>query len=153
MRAPMQVIVFPYRLNAAGKFAYAIFYRTSPRYGEMWQAISGGDEDDESPRQAAQREAFEEGGIALDTPMLQLDSMAMIPAPFAAGMLWGPDVLVVPEYAFGADVGGHQIVLSEEHLEFRWVEYDAAQSMLTFDSNRNALWELNYRLTGELKHI
>lgn len=147
MRAPMQVIVFPYRQTSSGTYEYAIFFRTSPRYGEMWQAISGGGEDDETPLQAAQRETYEEGNISLDTPLLALDSMATIPAPLAAGMLWGPDVLVVTEYAFGADIGEQQITLSKEHLEFRWVDYDTAQSMLTFDSNRNALWELNYRLT------
>ena len=149
----MQVIVFPYRQTAAGHYEYAVFMRTSPRYGDFWQAISGGGEDDETPIQAAQRESFEEGGIPLDTPLMQLKSMATIPAPFAAGMLWGPDVLVVPEYAFGADVGTHQIVLSEEHVTFRWVDYATAQTLLTFDSNRNALWELDYRLTGEIKKI
>lgn len=153
MRAPFQVIVFPYRETTAGGYEYAIFFRTSPRYGDFWQAISGGGEDDETPIQAAEREAYEEGGIPLDTPLLALDSMATIPAPQAAGMLWGPEVLVVPEYAFGANVNAHRIVLSNEHTAFRWVDYDSAQKLLTFDSNRNALWELNYRLTGDLKHI
>lgn len=153
MRAPFQVIVFPYRLSNTGEYEYAIFFRETARYGDFWQAISGGGEDDETPNQAAQREAFEEGGIPLDTPLLTLDSMATIPAPQAAGMLWGPEVLVVPEYAFGADVGSHQIVLSGEHTEFRWVGYAAAQTLLRFDSNRNALWELDHRLTGENKKI
>jgi dATP pyrophosphohydrolase len=152
-RAPFQVIVFPYRLSAAGSHEYAIFFRETVRYGDFWQAISGGGEDDETPLQAAQREGFEEGGIPQDTPLLALESMATIPAPQAAGMLWGPEVLVVPEYAFGADVGAHRIVLSEEHTEFRWVDYAAAQTLLRFDSNRNALWELDYRLTGESKKI
>jgi dATP pyrophosphohydrolase len=59
----------------------------------------------------------------------------------------------VPEYAFGADVGEQEITLSHEHEEFRWVDYSTAQKLLTFDSNRNALWELDYRLTGEEKGI
>ncbi len=153
MRAPYQVIVFPYRLATAGNYEYAIFFRKTVRYGDFWQAISGGGEDDEKPIQAAQREAYEEGGIPLDTPLLALDSMVTLPAPQAAGMLWGPEVLVVPEYAFGADVGAHQIVLSEEHTTFRWVDYAAAQTLLRFDSNRNALWELDFRLSGENKQI
>ncbi|MGD2026186.1 MAG: NUDIX domain-containing protein [Anaerolineales bacterium] len=152
-RAPFQVIVFPYREAAAGVFEYAIFFRRTVRYGDIWQAISGGGEDDETPMQAAVREAGEEGGIPSTTEFFQLDSMATIPAPQAAGMLWGPEVLVVPEYAFGAAAGGHKIVLSAEHESFRWVRYAAAQKLLTFDSNCNALWELDYRLTGDNQPI
>lgn len=149
----MQVIVFPYRRASSGAYEYAVFLRETDRYGDFWQAISGGGEDDELPLQAAQREAFEEGGIPLDTPLLALDSMTTIPASQAAGMLWGPEVLVVTEYAFGADVGAHEIVLSAEHIAFRWAGYAEAQTLLRFDSNRNALWELNYRLTGEIREI
>lgn len=152
-RAPFQVIVFPYRAGKAGNYEYAIFSRRTIRYGDIWQAISGGGEDDETPMQAARREAWEEGGIAGEVTFFQLDSMATIPAPQAAGMLWGPEVLVVPEYAFSAAVGGHEIVLSEEHDDFRWVDYKTARELLTFDSNRNALWELDFRLTGDSKAI
>ena len=127
--------------------------RCSPRYGEFWQGIAGGGEDEETPLQAAVRESWEEGGLSPDTPFLQLDSMTTVPAPQAAGMLWGPDVLVVTEYAFGADAQGQEIVLSSEHVEFRWVDYLTAQSLLRFDSNKNALWELDYRLTKEEKGI
>jgi len=153
MRAPFQVIVFPYRLAASGAFEYAVFFRRSPNYGDFWQAISGGGEDDETPLEAARREANEEGGLSYDTPFIWLDSSATIPAPQAAGMLWGPDVLVVPEYAFGAEIVGQEIVLSAEHLSFRWADYGSAQSLLRFDSNKNALWELDYRLTNDRKFI
>jgi dATP pyrophosphohydrolase len=153
MRAPFQVIVFPYRKTPDGSYQYAIFFRRTDRYGDFWQAIAGGGEDDEIPLEAARREANEEGGLGYDTPYVQLESMVMIPAPFAAGMLWGPDVLVVPEYAFGADAGEQEIILSEEHETFRWVDYNTAQELLRFDSNRNALWELDYRLTNDMKFI
>lgn len=153
MRAPFQVIVFPYRKIALEVYQYAIFFRRTPRYGDFWQAISGGGEGDETPLQAAIREANEEGGFSLDTEFIQLDSMATIPAPQAAGMLWGPDVLVVPEYAFGADARDQEIVLSAEHETYRWVDFEAARDLLRFDSNKNALWELDYRLTNDWKFI
>jgi dATP pyrophosphohydrolase len=152
-RAPFQVIVFPYRQTEDRIFEYAIFFRRTLRYGDFWQAISGGGEDDESPLQAARREANEEGGLPLETAYIQLDCTAGIPAPQAAGMLWGPDVLIVPEYAFGAEAQDHEIILSPEHTAYQWVTYEDAQSMLRFDSNRNALWELDYRLTRDSKPI
>jgi dATP pyrophosphohydrolase len=132
---------------------YAIFFRRSPRYGGLWQWVAGGGEDAESPIEAARREANEEAGIPLDANYLLLESMATIPAPQAAGMLWGPDVLVVPEYAFGVDVQAVEIRISHEHEEFRWVSFAEAQQMLRFDSNKNALWELDHRLTNEAKSI
>lgn len=153
MRAPFQVIAFPFRMTASGEYEYAIFYRRSPRYGAFWQAISGGGEDDETPLQAVRRESAEEAGLSLETPFIQLDSMATIPAPQAAGMLWGPDVLVVPEYAFGADTTGQEITLSAEHEDYRWADYLTAQELLCFDSNKNALWELDFRLPREGKFI
>jgi len=152
-RAPFQVIVFPYRKTAVGAYEYAVFFRRTPRYGDFWQAISGGGEDDEMPLQAARREAKEEGGLSPDTVFIQLESMVTLPAPQAAGMLWGTEVLVVPEYAFGADAAGQEIVMSEEHTEYRWVDYETAQHLLRFDSNKNALWELDYRLTNKRKRI
>ena len=36
--------------------------------------------------------------------------------------------------------------LSDEHTEFTWGSYELALEMLKWDSNRNALWELNFRL-------
>jgi dATP pyrophosphohydrolase len=153
MRAPFQVIVFPYRITPSGTYQYAIFFRRTLRYGDFWQAISGGGEDDETPLQAAVREVYEEGGLSEETEFIRLDSMATIPAPQAAGMLWGPDVLVVPEYAFGADAAGQEIVLSQEHDAYRWVDYKTAQQLLRFDSNKNALWELDFRFTNDRKFI
>jgi len=150
-RAPFQVLVIPYRQDVTRRLEYAIFFRRTMQFGDLWQPIAGGGEDDETALQAAKREANEEGGLSFETPFVQLDSFATIPAPQAAGMLWGPDVLVVPEYAFGADAGEQEIVISHEHETFRWVDYDTAHELLLFDTNKNALWELNYRLTNEKK--
>ena len=36
--------------------------------------------------------------------------------------------------------------LSEEHTEFRWVSYELVLGLLKWDSNRNVLWELIFRL-------
>ena len=59
---------------------------------------------------------------------------------------WGPKVLVIPEHAFGIRCDGEELVLSEEHTECRWFSFEEAMQHLRWDSNRNALWELNHRL-------
>jgi dATP pyrophosphohydrolase len=36
-----------------------------------------------------------------------------------------------------------QVNISKEHIEYKWVNYEEAVKMLKWDSNKNALWELN----------
>jgi dATP pyrophosphohydrolase len=54
---------------------------------------------------------------------------------------WGPDVLVIPEYAFGLRIEGAELRLSHEHTEYRWFSFDDAMKTVRWDSNRTALWE------------
>ena len=143
-RAPFQVLVFPYRYSSDKAPEYAIFERADTGY---WQAIAGGGRIGETHLEAAKREAFEEAGIPPESDYIRLDSTATIPVLGICGYLyWGEDVPVVPEYCFGVLVQGSQIKLSDEHNRFKWVDYDRARELLKWDSNRNALWELNWRL-------
>ena len=73
----------------------------------------------------------------------------MVPVINISGFIWGPEVLVVPEYCFGVKIGKkEQISLSMEHLECGWFSYEAALNMLKWDSNKTALWELDHRLNN-----
>lgn len=112
-----------------------------------WQFVAGGGEDAELPIEAASRETREEIGIAPVSRLMQLDSLATVPRNcFASAQAMGPDVYVIPEYCFATNVGGSELTLSDEHTDLRWVSYEEACSLLRWDSNRNALWELNERL-------
>ena len=76
-----------------------------------------------------------------------LDSKATIPVEWIFGhMRWGDDELLVTERSFGVHVPDHVITLSDEHTEVTWVNYETALGMLKWNSDRNALWELNFRL-------
>jgi dATP pyrophosphohydrolase len=144
-RAPFQVLVLPYRRLSTTALEYALFHRAPP--GRFWQGITGGGEDDETPWEAALREAKEEAGIGSPADLLPLDSTATIPVVgVMGGFHWGPDVLVVPEYAFGLRCRATSCVLSDEHDEYRWFSFREASRRLHWDSNRNALWELDHRL-------
>jgi len=145
-RAPFQVLVFPYRRLQNGSIDYALFRRSDAGW---WQGIAGGGEDEESPEQAAQRESFEEAGIAGEYLLFRLATVNSIPtACFRDSYLWGDDVYVIPEYCFGIEMHDASIELSDEHSEYRWLTYEVAQSMLHFDGNRIALWELHARLAN-----
>ena len=75
-RAPFQVLVYPYRKCHDDKYEYALLKRSDAGY---WQAIAGGGEDNETPLEAAKREAYEEAGIATNSDFLQLDTVEPIP--------------------------------------------------------------------------
>jgi dATP pyrophosphohydrolase len=141
MRAPFQVLVLPYRWRD-GNLEFLILRVKDFGY---WAFVAGGGEDNETPREAAERECREEIGI--EGKLLQLDSQATIPRnQFLASKFWDEDVYVVPEISFAIEFLEGEILLSGEHSEFRWVEYEEGIQLLKWDSNRNALWELNERL-------
>jgi dATP pyrophosphohydrolase len=141
MRAPFQILVIPFRRTAAG-LEFAVLRRSDAGY---WQFVAGGGEDSETPLEAAQRETREEIGI--DVELMPLDSLSTVPKDgFAAADSWGEDVFVIPQHCFAIDASGSDISLSHEHTESQWVPYAQAGELLKWDSNRNALWELNERL-------
>ena len=143
-RAPINAIVFPYR-RKGDRHEFAIFNRADCEE-DFWQGISGGAEGDETPMQTAKRESWEEGGISSTAKFSMLDSRATMPASVFRDTDWADDVYVVHEFAFSVDATDHDIQLSDEHTEFRWVDHDQALSLLKHQSNQNALVELNLRL-------
>ena len=146
-RLPLQVLVLPFRRRADGRIQYAIF-RRSDFADDCWQGVAGGAEQGETAEEAAGREMSEEAGIPADTPLMPLDTVASVPASeFRDRDLWGPDLYVVTQRAFGVRLHDAQaIILSREHTEHRWVPYEEAARLLRWDSDRTALWELNERL-------
>ncbi|MEW4152827.1 NUDIX pyrophosphatase [Bacillus thuringiensis] len=133
MRAPYQVLIFPY-IKTADSIQYAIFNRSDYGY---WQGIAGGGEDGEIPIESAKREAFEEAGITRECPYIQLDSVSSLSVE---------DVYVIKEFSFGVKVPTKNISLSKEHFNYKWLCFEEAVTFLKWDSNKTALWELNKRL-------
>ena len=146
-RAPFQVLVLPFRHNEGGNLEYAVFKRRDEEY---WQFIAGGGENMEKPIDTAKREASEEAGISPESEYIILDSRNTVPVEGVTGeFTWGEDVYVIPEYAFGVKLDSDVITLSREHTKYRWVSYENAAEMLKWDGNKNALWELNARISRQ----
>jgi len=144
-RAPFQVLIIPYLRTSNDTIEYAVFKRSDAGY---WQFLSGGGEGGETPLIAAAREAHEEAGIPLKSKYFKLDSIATVPANvFKAHESWGKDVYVIPEHCFAVEVSNKEIFLSAEHDEYQWGDFQTVSKLLKWDSNRNALWELNQRLS------
>lgn len=145
MRAPFQILVLPFR-RREGRLEFAIFRRADDG---SWQGIAGGGEDDESPVEAARREAEEEAGIPMSAPLYRLRATGRIPA---AGFgehrrHWPRELVELPEHAFAVDCTEIDLELSDEHTAVEWVDHERAQAQLRWDSNKVAVRELCERLT------
>jgi len=148
MRAPFQVLIFPF-IKEQDEYYYAMFKRNDLN---LWQAIAGGGEGDEMPLEAAKREAFEEAAIDSDSDYLRLSSTTTIPAKNIHGSIWG-DIIMIPEISFGVELASREIKLSPEHAEYQWLTCQEAAALLRYDSNKSALWELDYRLRNGRRGI
>jgi dATP pyrophosphohydrolase len=144
-RAPFQVLILPFNIDERGVISYAIFKRDEAT-GGYWQGLAGGGEGNETPLQAARREATEESNIPPESEFLALNAKAMLPIQEVCGFLWGPDVTQIPEYCFGVRAKPDDIRLSDEHHDVAWVSYPRALALLHWPSNKAALLELDRRL-------
>ncbi len=143
MRAPYQVLILPFRRTQRG-VEFAVFKRSGTSY---WQFVSGGGEDDERPVEAAVREMQEEVGVNVKGRLVSLDAKTTIPVNvFKDSANWDDALLVIPEHAFASDIDDAELVLSSEHDELKWVTAEQANSLLKWDSNKTALWEVCQRL-------
>ncbi len=146
MRRPHQILVFPYKKDNNGNYLYGILCRTGKK--ERWQGIAGGVEDNETYLEACKREANEEANISYDAEVIELESISTIPVVnITKNFIWGDNVCLIYEHCFGIGVTDEKIKLSHEHTKIEWLIYEKAKNKLTWDSNKNALWELNYKLT------
>lgn len=143
MRAPYQVLILPFRRTQRG-VEFAVFKRSGT---SCWQFVSGGGEDDERPVEAAVREMQEEVGVNVKGRLVSLDAKTTIPVNvFKDSANWDDALLVIPEHAFASDIDDAELVLSSEHDELKWVTAEQANSLLRWDSNKTALWEVCQRL-------
>ena len=147
MRAPFQVLIFPF-IDEKNNYLYAIFKRKDLKF---WQGISGGGENKETPAEAARRETFEETKIDKRSRYIVLDSMTTIPIANVGNYKWKKGVLVLSEHSFGVEVFSKDLKLGKEHSSYKWLPYEKAEKLLKYDSNKTALWELNYRLNKRRK--
>jgi len=145
MRQPRQIHVFLYRKGETG-WEYAVFLRSNLK--DCWQGVSGGVEDDETLEEAARRELWEEIGRQQALPLYPLECVNSFPAAIIGkkhAARWGENVILVPIHYFAVAYDG-PIRLSEEHLEYRWLPYEAASALLYFPEQKTALYELNERI-------
>lgn len=146
MRLPYQTLTIPYR-HRDGVLEFCVLHRSDD--DRIWQFISGGGEEGETPPQTAAREVWEEAAIRTEE-IFPLLSKAYVPTCFFSRLAefgWPRDTYVIPEHTFAFPCR-EEIVISEEHTEYEWMSFEEAWARLYYDSNRTALYELKCRLAA-----
>jgi dATP pyrophosphohydrolase len=55
----------------------------------------------------------------------------------------------IPQYCFGVFPKEKEIVLSSEHVEYKWLTYEEAHHLMKYEGNKIVLWELDKILKKE----
>ena len=99
-------------------------------YEHLWQGVAGKIEGDEKAWEAAIRELKEETGFR-PVRMFVADHVSRFYETH------GDRVNLVP--VFGIEVGNDAVVLSEEHCEFKWLDFDTARSALVWSGQKEGI--------------
>jgi len=112
-----------YRRTEQG-YDFLLLYKTGKKY---WQNPQGGQKMDEGPLEALLRESEEETGIPRSS--LELIQSTKIQTEYIT--LRRRKKIKVDLIAYAIKVNGeHQLKLSKEHSDFKWVPYDEARIII-----------------------
>ncbi|MDP6034387.1 MAG: NUDIX pyrophosphatase [Candidatus Marinimicrobia bacterium] len=99
-------------------------------YEHLWQGVAGKIEEGETPPEAAIRELKEETG---------LDPVNMFVADHVSRFyeVHGDRVNLVP--VFGIEAGSTEVTLSDEHIDFKWVNIKEALNTLVWNGQKEGI--------------
>ena len=123
-----------YRKTKEG-IKYLILKRAKTKmYEHLWQGVAGKIEKGEQSWQAAIRELKEETG---------LDPLKIFVADHVSKFYetHGDRINLVP--VFGMEVASDIVLLSSEHSDFKWVDYDSACSYLVWEGQKKGITVVN----------
>ena len=99
-------------------------------YENLWQGVAGKIEDGETAPEAAIRELKEETG---------LDPVKVFVADHISRFyeVHGDRINLVP--VFGIEVNSDEVILSEEHIDFKWVTIEEALNTLVWNGQKKGI--------------
>jgi dATP pyrophosphohydrolase len=138
MRQPIQVAVYCARRTPRG-WEFLLLHRLPDNF-PIWQGVTGGVEDDESPLDCARREFAEETGLR---PVLlqSIDYSHRFPLDDRWRDKYGWEVDWITEHNFIAVVEGRSdpVISPAEHDRFLWCTLDEALDLMYWPENKKAL--------------
>ncbi len=121
---------YVYRQTDKGLMFLILKRNKKKLYEHLWQGVAGKIEKDEEAWQTAIRELKEETG---------LDPVKMFVADHVSQFYekHGDRVNLVP--VFGIEVDSKNVILSDEHIEYKWVDFKEAFDTLVWNGQRKGI--------------
>ncbi len=118
---------------------------TNRLYPNVWQAITGTIENNETSLQTALRELKEETGLTVK-------NVWNLPFITQYYDVYTDSIGLAP--CFGGIVLDKEVTLSEEHSEYRWCNYEEARNLLPLPTHKSALDIFHFDiLSGSLSDL
>ena len=142
-------------MRSAGKRPESVLVVVYTRAGEVlmlrrtrpagfWQSVTGSLEWGESPRQAAERELFEETGLRSGGRLVDCRVQVRFPIVRAWRDRYAPNVRFNLEHRFRLQLPGRRLIRidPDEHREYRWLPQPRAARLASSWTNRDAILQL-----------
>ena len=117
-----------------------LLLRRVESHGGFWQSVTGSLEADETHLDAAVREVYEETGYRpLVNDLIELGLVNVFEIAPQWRAKYAPGVTHNEEVCFALEVAKQDVVIDRiEHDAFAWVDYEAAVTMIYWQSTRRA---------------
>ena len=134
-RRPESVLVVVYTAERS----VLLMERSQPQ--GFWQSVTGSLEWGESPRQAAERELFEETGIRASGRLIDCHHTERFPIIYPWRQRYAPGAHYNTEHWFQLQLPGRRLIRlnPSEHAEIRWLPMVQAARLATSWTNRDAI--------------
>jgi dATP pyrophosphohydrolase len=124
---------------------FLILKRSSHKiYPGLWQMVTGHIDKGEFAYQTALRELQEETG-------LKPSRLWVIPNVNSYYSPGDDSVTIIP--VFAAEVKNENVVISDEHTEFKWVNSEKAKSLLAWEGQRRSLDIIKEYFTNQISFL
>lgn len=133
----IQVVIFA----GSAQDVHCLLLRRVASHGGFWQSVTGSLEGEETHKQAAVREVFEETGLSLrEEEMIDLGLVNTFEIAPRWLEKYAPGITHNEEVCFALKVPECEVQIDTiEHDAYVWVNYERAMEMAYWDSNKRAL--------------
>ena len=121
---------YVYRYTAKGILFLLMKRNLNKIYEHLWQGVAGKIEEGETSSEAAIRELEEETGLS-PINMFVADHVSKF---YEAH---GDRINLVP--VFGIEVDSENVILSEEHISYKWADIDEALNTLVWNGQKKGI--------------